>query len=85
MGILIDGVNILVSDVYRSMTKKDAVAHMLKEGFVPGEDKKAWAEKAYDLINPTKQSPAKLAGPAIKEVANDDRPDHKEHGGTEYL
>lgn len=60
MGIQIDGVHILVSDQYAKMKKKDAVDHMLKEGFVPGEtekDKRTWAANAYDLINPKKPGP----------------------------
>lgn len=60
MGVQIDGIHIIVSGVYAKMQKKDAVECMLKEGFVPGKtesDKKAWAEKAYDLINPMKQGP----------------------------
>lgn len=65
----IDGVNILVAHVYAKMKKKDAVEDMLKQGFVPGETeaaKKAWAEKAYDLINP-KKGPAEVAGPSLKD------------------
>lgn len=68
MGIQIDQVHIYASDAYAKMKKKDAVAHMLKEGFVPGKteaDKKAWAEKAYDLINPIKTGPAEEAGPSL--------------------
>lgn len=60
MGIVIDGVHILTSDRYAKMKKKEAVDHMLKEGFVPGETesaKKAWAANAYDLINPIKKGP----------------------------
>lgn len=80
MGIQIDGIHIIVSDVYAKMKKKEAVECMIDEGFVPGETlsaKKAWAEKAYDLINPKKQSPAAAeAGASL----NDDRPDHSEHG-----
>ena len=67
MGIQIDGVHIIVSDVYAKMKKKDAVEHMLKEGFVPGETegaKKKWAEAAYDLINP-KKGPAEEVGPSL--------------------
>jgi len=66
MGIQIDGVHIIISDKYAKMSKRDAVAHMLNEGFVPGENKKAWAEKAYDLINPKKQGPAEEAGPSLE-------------------
>lgn len=62
MGKVIDGIHIIVSDKYASMKKKDAVDDMLNQGFVPGsteKDKKSWAEKAYDLINPSteKSSP----------------------------
>ena len=81
MPIHIDGVHIYNSDVYAKMKKDDAVKHMLNEGFVPGEtelSKKAWAEKAYDLINPKKTGPdAKEQGPSLK---NDDRPDNTKHG-----
>jgi hypothetical protein len=60
MGIQIDGVHILISDKYKEMSRRDAVAHMLKEGFVPGEterEKRIWAANAYDLINPKKPGP----------------------------
>ena len=60
MGVHIDGVHILISDKYAKMKKKEAVDHMLKEGFVPGETeaaKKKWAENAYDIINPKKPGP----------------------------
>lgn len=60
MGIQVDGVHIIVSAKYAKMKKKDAVDHMIKEGFVPGEtesDKRKWAENAYDLINPKKTGP----------------------------
>lgn len=69
MGIQIDGIHIQISCAYKKMTKQAAVAHMLNEGFVPGETeaaKKAWAEKAYDLINPIKTGPAEVAGPSLK-------------------
>lgn len=56
MAILkVDGIGINV-DHFAAMPKKEAVKRMIKDGFVPGEtekDKKAWAAKVYDLINPS--------------------------------
>ena len=60
MGVQIDGVHIQISDRYAKMKKKEAIEHMLKEGFVPGQteaEKRKWAEEAYDIINPKKPAP----------------------------
>jgi hypothetical protein len=58
--MVIDGINI--NEVhYGAMKKTDAVNAMVEDGFCLGKsdkDKKAWASKVYDMINPNEtQSP----------------------------
>lgn len=62
--IKIDGISVNAKH-FGAMPKKEAVAKMIADGFVPGEtekDKSDWASKAYDLINGNNRSSDKEPG-----------------------